>query len=221
AIARDFEWGMRLARTASTKQLWKADVWMAIVEGWRTSVTGSQWPVILHFLLGHEQVLGQTMHSVAGLLDDGAEKPDRLIPDDSILEAVALARKTWETCVQDEQGKHDKAKDWLFVALNHAAGTLILFFLRILSKTRKAVGPEWNGLPPEYQEIFTSIVAGKTYAAELGRVMLASQVLFLFGLDDKWTVENIVPLFKWSSDSKRALQAWHGYLGWGHWSNPL
>jgi hypothetical protein len=221
AIARDFEWGMRLARALSAEQQWKADVWIAIVEGWRTSVTGSQWPAILDFLLGHERILGPTMHSVAGLLDDGVEKPDRVIPDDSVVKAVALARKTWDACVQDEHGKHGEAKDWLFVALNHAAGTLVLFFLRILSKTRRAVGPEWNGLPLEYQEIFTSVVAGNTYAAELGRVMLASQVLFLFGLDDKWTVENIVPLFKWSSDSKRALQAWHGYLGWGQWSNAL
>jgi Domain of unknown function (DUF4020)/SIR2-like domain len=221
AFAHDFEWGMRFARALSARQLWKPDVWNAVVEGWKASVTGSQWPTILHFLLSKEHVLGPTMHAVARLLDDGVEKPDRAIPDDSVAEAVALARKTWDACVKDEQGKQGEAKDWLFVALNRAAGTLALFFLRILSKTRKAVGTEWKGLPPEYREIFGSIIGGNTYAAELGRVMLASQVLFLFGLDDKWTVENVVPLFNWSSDSRRALQAWDGYLGWGQWSNAL
>jgi hypothetical protein len=219
AVARDFGWGMRFATAMAGRQLWKSDVWNAILEGWRNSVTADHWKEILRFLLGHEKVLEATIYNVANLLDDGAEKPDRAFPDDCVVDAVALGEKAWEACVRSP-GQKDEAKDWLFVALNRPAGTLTLFFLRMLSKARKNAA-DWKELPPAYRKTFGSIVSGTTCAAELGRVMLASQVLFVFGADNAWTVENIVPLFKWSSDHRRALQAWHGYLGWGQWNDAL
>ena len=55
----------------------------------------------------------------------------------------------------------------------------------------------------------------------MGRVVLASQVHFLFDVDQDWTREHIVPLFDWTQDQRRAEQAWHGYLLWGRWSEPL
>lgn len=169
----------------------------------------------------HEEVLQAAVYVVAHLLDDGAEKPDRAIPDTCVADAVALAEKAWNACAQSNVRQKDEAKDWLFVALNHPAGTLALFFLRMLSKARKNAGAEWKGIPANYEKTFASIVSGTTKSAELGRVMLASQLVFLFLADSTWTVENIVPLFRWSSNPRRALQAWHGYLGWGQWNDSL
>jgi SIR2-like domain/Domain of unknown function (DUF4020) len=221
AVARDFDWGMRFASAMVGRQLWNSDVWSAILEGWKSSVTADQWPKIIRFLLDHGEVLQATIYTVASLLNDGAEKPDRPIPNPCVDDAIALGEKAWDACTRSDHGLKDKVKDWLFVALNHPAGTLALFFLRMLSKARNNAGAAWNGIPPRYRKVFASIVSGTTYAAEIGRVILASQVLFLFGADNTWAVENIVPLFKWSSDSRRALQAWHGFLAWGHWNDDL
>src|SRR5205085_4502302 len=101
-----------------------------------------------------------------------------------------------------------ESEDWLFVAINHPAGALISFFLKALSKTRRQTESDLTGIPSEYKKIFSSVVNGNTYAAEVGRVVLASQLLFLFSADEKWAVENIVPLLRWSYCPRRALQAW-------------
>jgi hypothetical protein len=223
AVASDFEWGRRFANAMAERQLWNADVWNAILEGWRSSITADLWPEIVRFLLGHSYVLEVGIYNVANLLNDGAEKPGWTIPDPSVADALRLGEKAWDACVksnQEQKGKEEH-KDWLFVALNRSPGTLALFFLRLLSKARKDAGTEWKGIPPEYKNIFASIVSGTSYAAEVGRIILASQLLFLFTSDETWAVENIVPLFKWSSDPRRALQAWHGYLGWGQWNDSV
>jgi len=223
AVARNFAWGQRFAEVMAERQQWQSDVWNAILEGWRSSITADHWPVILRFLLDHTKVLEVGFYNVANLLNDGAEKPERAIPDGSVAEAFSLGEKAWAVGVlgSQELKQKEEPKDWLFVALNRPAGTLALFFLRMLSKTRKDAGATWKGMPPEYGNIFASIISGTTYGAQVGRVILASQMLFLFTADETWTAKNIVPLFKWSSDPKRALQAWHGYLGWGQWNDAL
>jgi hypothetical protein len=40
-------------------------------------------------------------------------------------------------------------------------------------------------------------------------------------LDRGWTIEHIIPLLDWNTDSRRAEQAWHGYLFWGRWSEAV
>jgi hypothetical protein len=54
--------------------------------------------------------------------------------------------------------------------------------------------------------------SGKSWAAELARVVLASGVYTLYQLDADWTLKNMLVLFDWKVDPRRAQQAWHGYL---------
>jgi len=65
------------------------------------------------------------------------------------------------------------------------------------------------------------VLSGESYAAELGRVVLTSQLYFLFSSDADWARQNILPLLDWSVDARRADQAWHGFLSWGRWSEAL
>jgi hypothetical protein len=46
-------------------------------------------------------------------------------------------------------------------------------------------------------------------------------VYFLFSSDADWTRQNVLPLLDWSVDTRRAEQAWHGFLSWGRWSEAL
>jgi hypothetical protein len=47
------------------------------------------------------------------------------------------------------------------------------------------------------------------------------QLNLLFSADENWTVANILPLFDWTVDPQRALQAFHGFLTWGHQTEVL
>src|ERR1039458_1098451 len=98
---------------------------------------------------------------------------------------------------------------------------MLCSWLRALSKARQEHGDDWKSLPVEDEQFFTVVVSGSSYAAELGRVLIASHVDFLFSLDDNWTTQNVLPLFDLALNLKRGLQAWHGFLYWGRWNNRL
>jgi hypothetical protein len=97
----------------------------------------------------------------------------------------------------------------------------MIFWLHVISNARKEAGEHWSEIPAKYKAFLAAVLSEKSHAAELGRVMLASRLHFLFGSDKEWTIENIVPLLDWSIDSERALQAWHGYLAAGTWDDSL
>ena len=65
------------------------------------------------------------------------------------------------------------------------------------------------------------MLSATTITAELGAILLASQLHFLFALEPDWTRQHVVPLLDWSRNLRRAQQAWHGFLTWGRWSEPL
>lgn len=48
----------------------------------------------------------------------------------------------------------------------------------------------------------------------MGRSLLASQTAFLFGLDEAWARQHVIPLFS-DPDRQRFAQAWDGFLVWG------
>ena len=76
-------------------------------------------------------------------------------------------------------------------------------------------------MPQEHQNFLTSVVTGHSYAAAVGRVLIASQTYFLFSTDRGWTLRYVLPLFSFSKDHLTAIQAWHGFLGWGSWTEAL
>ena len=55
----------------------------------------------------------------------------------------------------------------------------------------------------------------------MGRVVLASRVRYFFWLDPDWAMDRLMPLFDWERDRAQAVQAWHGFLGWGRLSAKL
>ena len=107
------------------------------------------------------------------------------------------------------------------MAINYPAGHLVEFVLRVLSRLRTQSADQWQGIAPEHKQFLESILNGCSFCAELGRTVLASRLHFLFSLDEEWALASVLPLLDWASDSKRALQAWHGFLPWGRWTYRL
>ena len=222
AVARRYEWGLQLVGTLKAVESWESDLWGAIVNGWaQAELTEGQWTEVLTTLLDTSEITSALTYEATNLLEGGIAKTSHAIPIACFSLSVQVSEKFWSACEASAEEDTDKEKDWTFIAINRPAGTLVTFWLKMLSRLREQEGKSWAGIPAEHKRLFDAVLAGHSYAAIIGRVLLAAEVFFLFTLDSDWAVKNITPLFNFSEDSRRAIQAWHGYLGWGRWSEEL
>ncbi|MDP9474185.1 MAG: DUF4020 domain-containing protein [Actinomycetota bacterium] len=223
AVTRSYPYGRELSSALRERETWESDLWGAILRGWRAGdLTEDQWGGVLDFLIEHPQLYAFA-HEISDLLEEGArEDRDGHIPLVRLPSAETLAERLWATLSARSAGaeQHDSER-WLGEAINHPGGKLAEFWLFALSRRRAEAGEDWSGLPDEYRRYLGGVLSGTSYAAELGRVVLASQLFFLFSIDADWTRQNVLPLLGWSIDARRAEQVWHGFLSWGRWSEAL
>ncbi len=216
AVANQYEWGISLLQALKQKEWLQPDLSRAVIDGWRqANLTSAQWEEILKFLLDDNRLLGLVKHEASSLLEKGITNDPNGIPDVCLYLAVRLSMILWNKVSISDNEKKETAEDWLLVAINRPAGIIMETFLRALSRMRKQSGDKWRELAPEQKKFLESVLAGTSFAAELGRIVLASQLHFIFSLDEEWAARCVVALFDLELDSRRALQAWHGlpYLG--------
>jgi len=60
--------------------------------------------------------------------------------------------------------------------------------------------------------VFNAVTDTSVMSFKLGRVILATNVITLFRVDDAWTEEHVLPLFNWDLPGGEALGAWKGFL---------
>jgi hypothetical protein len=232
AARQDFDWGLKLAVALSSKGEWSSDLWRRVIAQWRSQdLDEEQWRQVLGFLIDNEKMLPAVVYDACYLLENGIKKVPNGIPKSVVIRALEVAEKLWKVCAAIERPRHEEiehpfashreVEDWLSVAINNPAGVLMEFWLRALLKERHEVTDLRNDIPQPYKRAFASVLSGDSYSAELARVLLASHLHVLFSLEEEWTIENVLPLFQWSSDQQRAVQAWHGYLWWGRWTEAL
>jgi len=223
AVGQSFKWSWQLVMVLQEKEKWSSDIWGSIFNGWqKESLTKNQWRKVLTLLTRHSQ-LYRFARPVADLLEQGVRKGQGELPLSCLPLAEDLAGHLFDACCKALRDKEAVDKeDWLSRAINHPGGMIVEFWLQALSKRRAEAGENWVGLSPKYKQYFGKVLSGKSYTAQLGRVVLVSQMRFLFALDADWTRKNILPLLDWSSDQRRTQQAWHGYLlGGGRWHEAL
>ena len=104
--------------------------------------------------------------------------------------------------------------DWPTRAINHPAGFLALFWLNSLSLWRKRQDPMPSTLDYEYSSALSVIVQDKSMAGRLGRCVLVGHFSFLLDADEKWTKDNLLPLFSKSASEDDYHAAWSGFLAW-------
>ncbi len=206
--AQDFSWSWQLVVALREKEKWKIDLWESLFRGWQAGdLSETEWKQVLALLNECVQ-----LHAFSGLIADllvnGIGKEEAGLPLACLEMAERLVDQLW-----DGFSKHGIAEtetpdqEWLTKAINHPGGKLANFWLYALSKRRQEAGADWSGLPQEYLDRFTKIITNESYAAQMGRVVLASQTHFLFGYAPGWTRERIIPLFDWSKNVKQAQQA--------------
>ena len=216
AVARSAEWGLGLAEALALAaqqdaELWDHRLWQCIFWGWQTALTTDEhWTRALALLEVHGD-LGVWTSDVAPLLDvrSAHHVPDSLEGAAEGTVDLLWAALTSGSHVEGSTGAN--ADDW-YAATRHAGGVVVASWLWALSKKQQEMREQWTGLPKVYRTRFAQVLANESFAAQAGRVTLAHNLSLLFSIDEIWTREHLLPLFRWASDRDRAQQAWQGYL---------
>lgn len=220
AVTKVFDWGWQLVEALKVRGEWTSDLWKSIIQGWKgAAMSEDHWRNVLDLLKGQPQLDAFT-YVIADLLLEGVRKTEGGLPTLLLPQTESLAGQLWDRIDRLVKEAPENG-NWLTKAINHPGGKIAEFWVHALSKRRTEAKEKWSALPDEYQGYFERVLSGKSYAAQMGRILLASQLHFLFALAPDWTRKNILPLLDWPTDRRRAQQAWHGYLVWGRWNEAL
>ena len=209
---QDFRWGLSLAEAMAEKEKWDSDIWPELLNAWsETGATENQHEEVLR-LLGRTELYDKNALPVAAALsalvtDDGESCPPSLLSKTN-----RIARKLWQNVGHDETLSDQL--DWPTRAINHPAGFLAQLWLKNLSLWRKEQNPTPHTLDKEYSSALSVIVQDKSMAGRLGRCILAGHFSFLLDADEKWTKDNLLPLFTESASEDDYHAAWSGFLAW-------
>jgi hypothetical protein len=218
AIQQNFEWGSELADLLIAQNKLDSDVLGSVIRGWYDiKLSEKQWEYILT-ILDNEDVVRNHLQYIANLLQYGVKNEADGIPIKLLLKADGVALKIW-TCLHKVVGSELVAL--AYPELSHLGGELAMFWMYSLSRSRKDEEQNRTGIFQPYRDRFEAIINGNSKAAAQGREMLASQLGFIFSVDQEWSRMNIIPLFDWNNDVNKARQVWKGWLSWGRLTEPL
>lgn len=189
-LAENNEWP--IARWRDALYVWSED--NLIINSWENVA-----PVIISI---PNDVLKELLHSVAWWLEKSSkiykENKDILL---SLCCRILGLSSTIETEDFITQYSFDKA-------INHPVGLITEALINIQSSHH----PEDNeGILPEIKPMFTDICNTNKVNLQAGRVILSTQLVFLFRLDPSWTKAHLLLLLDWSN-SEEARAAWTGFL---------
>lgn len=212
--------GLRLAAEAVRREVWDERLWNAFLRGLDAAeVEGPLWSQVLD-VLQEVPALLDFAPAVGRLLRNGLE--DGAIPTSDIESTERLADRLFESAVESrEEVQGRTGDDWVTTAINRPGGYAAQVWLQALSRRQQDTDEETGSLPDAYRERFEEALKSDAPDAQYASVLLASQLPFLHYLDPDWTEANLIPLFDWESDPENAERAWHGFLVWGRFTEPL
>lgn len=218
ACKQNTAWGFALVDTLVEGSHIESDLWSAILTGLPESeLSVDAWRNLLA-ILSQQRIYLAHSSSIALLLRSLVQNEGRPFALEVLEQANELAFTLWQSL--ESAPDDENITDWLHRAINRPAGIVVEFWIHGLSLLMKGKSGHERTLPEHYREWFTLVLRNTTPNGGLGRTLLASQLTFLFGLDEDWSKENIVPLFT-DPDRKRFIQSWYGFLTWGKLNTPL
>jgi hypothetical protein len=205
-------WAFALAQALAERALWASDLWPALIRGLQDfDLTMDGWRDLLA-LTSNPELQSVHAYDIANLLYGLVREGGKPFALDLLEQANAIALPVWqalEAHTQDED-----IEDWLSRAINRPAGVIVEFWIHGLSLLMRGKSGAQRVMPEDYRHWFTLVMQDATSKGGMGRSLLASQTAFLFGLDQVWTRQYVIPLFS-ESDRKKFAQAWGGFLVWG------
>ena len=216
AAEENFEWGNNLADALADKEKWDIDIWHALMQAWQEMQLDKdkycqviQWLGKTDLHSHHAPVIAQTLRSLVKVQNESKPLTSTLLSDMN-----KIAKTLWHNL--EHSKLPEESHDWLREALNHPAGVLTEFWLFSLSLYRKQHDPPPKTLNNEYHPILSTIIQESSPVGTLGRSILASQFNFLLDIDEKWTKNNLLPLFIKDEDTENFQAAWDGFLFRGY-----
>ena len=215
AVSQRFEWSWNLLIILEQKSKWNSHVWGSIFQGWQQgSFSENQWERILTFLINHMQLYDGFANYIINFLEAVILNEQDGLSLTCLRLAEGLADQIFDFYAKKPVEKKEESEDKNFLggANSHTGEEIVKFWLHAFSQRRVKTEEKWTRLPIEYKKYFEKVLTGGSYTAQLGQVVLATQIRFLFDVDPDWTRENILPLLDWSLDERQAQQCWNGYL---------
>jgi hypothetical protein len=221
AVVTSPDWGIQLGSALHKQSDWASLLWKDLLSGWQqATLNESQWKKIFNLLISHGEITEIT-GQLANFLDNSLEKITGALPSDVEDIAQQLSVRVWNRCDDSEENPSGDIDDYYFKAIGHSTGKITFFWLRLIARQRERLGQEWTGLPIDIAKCLDKVCLGSSWAAQLSRVILVSQLLFLFGADETWTRSKVLPLLSWIEDPLQARQAWDAFLYQTHWNDTL
>jgi hypothetical protein len=196
ASGQNQAWALALLKELDTRQQWKSDLWEAAFLGMRLS---SLPQADLHWLLGTLEGHFAETPGLRGLTDflffqvDLSEGKEPSEPNLDLM--IRLSLHIWEQIRGLEPARTEKFEEteWLNAAVNHTAGHIVEFWMKLCGRSVRLAGGQATGIPDWLKAPLDDIVAGKSYAAQLGLAVLGERLAFLQFLDPSFVRRNYFP----------------------------
>ena len=208
AAKQNFEWGIELSDELAKRDKWDTDLWAVLIRAWTKELTENKHRDVLSRLCIVELYKSHA-HWVADVLYALVRNGGVPYAPNLLREANEVALVLWEHLDRNEQ--FENPSDWDNYAINHAGGKIAEFWLVSLSLWRKQQDPKPNALSGDYYDALSGIIQDESLIGTLGRSVLAGQLPFLLTVDEKWTKENMLPLFYQYENKGDYQAAWDGF----------
>jgi hypothetical protein len=202
-------WALSLGKALAVQALWSSDLWPQWARGLQESeLSVEAWHDLLALISSPSL---QSVHAcdIANLLHSLVRDGGKPFAIDLLDNVNTIALSMWQLLELDIYD--ETIGRLLFRSLNCPAGVIVQTWIKSLSLLVKRETAVRRALPEQYSSCFTLIVEDPTPKGGIGRCVLASQTAFLFGLDEEWTLQHIIPLFS-DQNEQKFNQAWSGFL---------
>jgi hypothetical protein len=217
AATQNSEWGMSFLNELASSGVSEADLWSSVVAGFRNAKLSSQaWAAFLAFAVSTAAPRA-FFEALTDVLEHGSTREADALPDDLMPLAQRVAQRIWSESLRHTTPSARQMTDWLTEAINRPGGKLATFWLQRISSAKRRGGEKWEAIPSEIAQSLRTIISDSSQAAAHARVVIASQLHYIFSIDPAFAQAELLPLFDWTRNATVAEQCWHGFLVWGRW----
>lgn len=194
---------------------WPAERWREALQTWsEESMRRRSWHFVAPLIqIMPDEVFLTIIHGVTSWIEAVSESIER---HEHIL--LELGRRVLALPVEAGTGASFirngvEIYDPVTSAINHPVGHITQALINLWFKR----SPNDNDLlPPDIKPLFTELCDEQVERFRHGRVLLSSQLISLFRVDNVWAEQHLLPLFSWNNPSE-AKAMWEGFL----WSPRL
>lgn len=217
AVAKNFEYGVEIANFIVAKPYSSMKIWRHLFFEWeKMALTREQVKAIVGFASKKGVCEQGNAWAITNFLQNYAQNDDKkaLLPV-GLTWRASLA--VWQAILGYESER--EVGDKLFeLAINHPAGMLVSFWLKILNTMVDAKNKRI--LPRVFKRGFEAVLQADGITGQYSRALLGTNLRFLFWFDRPWFEQAILPAMDDDKNDK-ALDIWNGFFHNAAWGDDL